>query len=33
MEVGDYTFLDNLKHCPAADWVQEGKVLPQVKNQ
>ena len=33
LDVGDYEYLDNMKHCPAVDWVMDGKVLPQVKNQ
>lgn len=33
MDIGDYQFIDDLLHCPAVDWVKQGKILKEVKNQ
>lgn len=34
LDVGDYSFIDNqLFHCPIADWVSMGQVVPKIKNQ
>lgn len=34
LDVGDYDFIDKkLIHCPTVDWVKQGKVLAEVKNQ
>lgn len=32
MDIGDYEFIDKLIHCPAVNWVEQGKILKQVKN-
>jgi len=34
MDIGDYGFIDkHMLHCPMVNWVEMGKVLPEVKNQ
>ena len=33
MDIGDYSFIDSLLHCPMVDWVAQGKVLQTVKDQ
>ena len=34
MDIGDYDYIDqHLYHCPAVNWVKQGKVLNTVKNQ
>ena len=32
MDVGDYEFIDGLRHCPAIDWRQSGKMHPHLRN-
>lgn len=33
MDIGDYDYIDKLYRCPVVDWVKQGKVQKQVKNQ
>ena len=33
MDIGDYSFIDSLMHCPMANWVAQGKVLATLKDQ
>ena len=33
MDIGDYQYIDSIMHCPMVDWVQQGKLLKQLKNQ